>query len=80
MVDLKSVLTQVLQDTKTSSDLIDRIKQDIYADVDGFYKYFPKNGGYLDEYHLVLIAAILHDMNKDWDDEIKRYFEQHPVF
>lgn len=46
---------------------------------DGYYYYWPNrnfSGGY-PAYALRLIADELDRLNKDWDDQIKKYFEEH---
>jgi hypothetical protein len=42
--------------------------------------YWPaqETQGYLDEYHLLMIAAYLYQENKDWDREIEKYMEENP--
>ncbi len=64
-------LVKVLQDTK-DQNLVERIRKDCIHSESGHLVYWPENKypGYLDEYSLILIAAILHDANKEWDKEI----------
>jgi hypothetical protein len=50
-------------------------------DVDGFYYFLPnQNGGGLwQAYVLREIADKLDDLNKEWNDQITKYFEENPV-
>lgn len=44
---------------------------DILMDVDGFYKWGPKeNGGYLDEWFLYCMFTKLKEMNKKWQEQL----------
>lgn len=46
---------------------------------DGYYSYLPINyGGFLSSYNLKLIAELLDDLNKVWDDDVKEYFDSLP--
>lgn len=41
-------------------------------EVDGFYYYFPKDGGFLTSAHLRILADELDRRNKDWSDYIDK--------
>lgn len=73
---LRKFFDNVLETTKASPDLLKQIEDDILVNEDGYYVYWPlETRGYLDEYHLVLIAAILNKKNREWDDELEKYME-----
>ena len=47
----------------------------IYMEVDGYWVFMPKTGqGHWDSYSLRAIADKLDELNKPWDDKIKREF------
>ena len=51
---------------------------DFAKDVDGYYYYWPSpypNGSW-PAYALRMIADKLDELNKEWDDEIRSYFEK----
>lgn len=50
---------------------------DIVMDVDGYYVWWPDKSlyGSWDAYGLRAIAERLDEMNKDWDEKIRLYFE-----
>lgn len=55
-----------------------RYMGDVLQDVDGFYKFWPdreRYGGYWDEGVLLEIANVLHKKNKEWDEQLRDYFE-----
>ena len=59
--------------------LIERVhevaKPDIYMGDDGYCHYLPKgNRGHLDAHHLRIIADLLDEMNKEWNEIIEREF------
>lgn len=57
--------------------LRDKIMQDIYQEIDGYYVYGPLNfKGYLSEHHLLKIVEILKELNDPWDRQINEYFKQ----
>lgn len=44
---------------------------------DGYWVYFPEHkGGYWDEYFLRLVLDKLSAMNKPWDEEVNKYFDE----
>jgi hypothetical protein len=44
---------------------------------DGYWVYFPENkGGSWDEYILRLLLDKLCEMNKPWDEEVNKYFDE----
>lgn len=46
-------------------------------DVDGYFYYWPKEKpGSWASYSLRLIADELDKINKEWDEEIKKYFDE----
>lgn len=46
---------------------------------DGFYNFWPnENKGYWDEHVLFLIANLLKEKNKRWNEEINEYFKKYP--
>lgn len=50
---------------------------EIYAEVDGYYVFVYKGGnGYWDSMGLRLIANKLDEMNGEWDQQIRQYFEK----
>ena len=59
-----------------SSRLIEAVEKDIYQEVDGYYV-FGILGSCLYAHHLREIADELDRRNKDWDDEITKYCEEH---
>lgn len=67
----------VLASNKSSPKELDRINDDIVTNEDGYKVYWPMRGatGYLDEYFLVLIAAMLNKKNREWDHSIDEYFD-----
>lgn len=57
--------------------IIKTIKDDIIQDVDGYYYFWPaEGGGYFNEFTLRVIADHLEELNKPWDDEINKYFDE----
>ena len=69
--NIRLFFDNVLASSIVTQELLDRINGDILCGDDGFYVYWPEEGrGYLDEYHLVLIAAILNKKNREWEDTI----------
>ena len=58
-------------------DLLIKFKGDCIHDDAGFLVYWPESQqGYLNEYHLLLIAAYLYKENLDLNREIDKYFEE----
>lgn len=50
---------------------------DIVKDVDGYWKFgFIGSAGLWDDGPLEAIAAMLRDLNRDWDREIREYFDE----
>lgn len=46
---------------------------DILMDVDGYYKWWPKDTrGYLNEEFLFHIARYLHALNAEWDAQVQK--------
>ena len=46
---------------------------EFYAEVDGYYVFTPKlRGGFWKSYVLRTIADKLDELNKEWDEQIKR--------
>lgn len=75
--NLRKFFDNVLETTKASTDLLQKIENDIVVKEDGYYVYWPsENRGYLDEYYLILIAALLNKKNREWDDELDAYFSR----
>ena len=63
-------LEKVLESCKNPT-LLEKIREECLYTESGHLVYWPeKVNGYLDEYHLILIAAVLHQTNKPWDAEI----------
>lgn len=57
--------------------IIKCIKDDIIQDVDGYYYFWPSDGGgYFSEFALRVIADHLKELNKPWENEIERYFNE----
>jgi hypothetical protein len=55
--------------------IISCIREDIIQDVDGYYYFWPsEGGGYFSEFVLRTIADHLEELNKPWDNEINQYF------
>lgn len=54
---------------------------DLFQKEDGYYDWWPpkSNGGCWPSYILRQIADKLDELNKPWDDEINKYFEENPV-
>ena len=52
--------------------------KDFVKDVDGFTYWWPMGGGYWPAHALRTIADELDRINKPWEDEINKYFEEHP--
>jgi len=46
-------------------------------EIDGYYVYFPEDDktGYFTSYILRGLADKLDDLNRDWDNQIKEYFD-----
>jgi hypothetical protein len=66
MVNLEEVLAGC-----KNNRLIKKIEEGLVTSESGHKVYWPeKINGYLDEYSLILIAAVLHKHNKLWDEEI----------
>ena len=61
---------------KVDSHIREKIIEDIYMEVDGFYVWEPKRPGFFTEGSLLVVVEILKEMNKDWDAEINRFFEE----
>lgn len=57
--------------------LLEVVDSQLIQEVDGFYYYFPENGGFITSHGLRIIADELDRRNKDWDDEITKYCEGH---
>jgi hypothetical protein len=54
------------------------LKEDFVCDLDGYYYFWPAGGrGHLDANHLRAIADKLDEINKPWDEQIKREIEQY---
>ena len=63
-------LEKVLESCEDAA-LLEKIREECLYTESGHLVYWPeKVNGYLDEYHLILIAAVLHQVNKPWDEEI----------
>ena len=46
-------------------------------DMDGYFKYWPPlRNGYWSAHVLRAIADKLDELNKEWDDEVRRYHDQ----
>ena len=74
---IRKFFDEVLDSSKDLEELFNVLDKDIICNVDGYYVYWPESSrGYLDDYHLMLIAAVLNKKNRDWDDDIESYFEQ----
>lgn len=54
------------------SDILKAVAKELFPDVDGYVKYWPKQGGFLEAHHLRAIADELDRRNKAWDDEVNR--------
>jgi hypothetical protein len=57
------------------------IAKDVIRDVDGYYVWFPKRGffGGFTSGDLEMIAKLLREANRLWDNEVKRFFgTDHP--
>jgi hypothetical protein len=63
---------------KTLKDRVHEVaKPDIYMDVDGYYHYLPTcNTGHFDAHVLRIIADLLDDMNKEWNEMLDREFSE----
>lgn len=55
--------------------LLEAVADELFADVDGFVKYWPKQGGFLDAHHLRVIADELDKRNAQWAAEVEAYFD-----
>lgn len=75
-------MSQLLQDIKTLLDSInipenlrERIREECLVVDSGHLVWWPKAEvfqGYLDEYHLLAIAKVLHEFNAPWDAQLER--------
>lgn len=47
-------------------------------DVDGYWVYFPnpERGGYYNEWFLHELLQILENLNRDWDEQVKKGLEK----
>jgi hypothetical protein len=53
------------------------IHRSVHKDVDGYYKWFPSTqGGGLDQGELEMIAKLLREANRLWDEQLRDYFSQ----
>lgn len=58
--------------------LKEKILRDCYQEVDGFWVYGPLNfQGYLNEHYLLMIVKVLQELNKPYDEQIKKYFNEY---
>ena len=58
---------------KTRDDSLQQRVGDLVCDVDGYYKFFPiEGGGYWDPWILRRIADIVDDKNRAWDEQIRQ--------
>lgn len=49
---------------------------EVVQDVDGYYAFvFFSNGGLWTSHVIASIAITLNDLNKEWDDTVKAYFD-----
>ena len=55
----------------------DHILEDIIPGDDGYYIFWPINGGAFTAHNLREIADELDRLNAPWDAEVKRYFDEH---
>lgn len=61
----------------TKQEHIDRVKEvieeDFVKDVDGFWYYQLQDGSLLTEYDLTIIADLLSERNKEWNEHINKH-------
>jgi hypothetical protein len=62
--------------TKYKARIAKHIFSDVLQDVDGYWKYFPTPRGGYTEADLEMIALLLREANRKWDDEITEYFSK----
>lgn len=72
----KQELRDFLDQFKFDQEITDKIAADCIQNDDGYYVYWPTNsrGGYLGEYELLAIVTYLNIKNREWDEEIDKYF------
>ena len=67
------------ENDKAIAHLIDMAKDDLLQDVDGYYYYFPQQGGgSLSPWMLRAIADELDRLNVPYEAELEEYFRTHP--
>jgi hypothetical protein len=70
--DIETLLNSINID----DELKQRIKEDCITMESGHLVYWPDDPvsthGYLDEYQLLAIAKVLYEVNKPWDEQIRR--------
>ncbi len=79
-----SLLSQDIKTLLSSINIIPEDAENYAKDViimeSGHYVYYPeKVNGYLNEYHLLHLAAYIHQKNIPWDQEIEKYFAENPI-
>jgi hypothetical protein len=58
---------------KWLSRIKEKIREDIYCEVDGYYVYGGgRSGGYINSHQLRMIADILDEINATWDAQVQR--------
>jgi hypothetical protein len=47
---------------------------EVYREVDGYYVWWPESagGGFLDEHFLRSMADKLHELNRQWDEQVRK--------
>ena len=65
-----------IEDTDPSVKTLTNGQRDLGSflrDVDGYWVFYPsKGGGYYNEFYLKYLLDTLRDMNKEWDEQIKK--------
>lgn len=69
--------TEAVQRSGISKHIIGRLANDIIVGDDGYYIFWPTSGaGAFEAWNLRLVADILDELNKPWDNQINEYFNE----
>lgn len=64
------------ENEKYKARLLEVTESQLIQEVDGFYYYFPQDGGFISADGLRIIADKLDRRNKDWNEYINKYLEE----